>query len=124
VKTIGWGFASLALATVIGAFGTHALRGVLSDSALAVFQTGQQYHVTASFALIALGLVQSRRSGPSLTLPVRLLGAGSVVFSGSLYALALTGVRAWGAVTPAGGVLIITSLTWAAVAAFRAKPLD
>jgi len=119
MKPFGWGFASLALATMIGAFGTHSLRGRIDESALTVFQTGQQYHVTGSLALILIGLLQVAKPNLSLVRPAFILGIGIIVFSGSLYALALTGVRVLGAVTPIGGLCMIVAYAWTAWSAFR-----
>jgi len=119
MKSVGWGFASLALATMIGAFGTHSLRGHIDESALTVFQTGQQYHVTGSLALILVGLLQVAKPNLNLTRPAVLLGIGIVVFSGTLYALALTGIRILGAITPIGGPCMIVAYAWTAWSAFR-----
>ena len=121
MKPVGWGFASLALATMIGAFGTHSLRGRIDESALTVFQTGLQYHVTSSLALVLIGLLQLAKPNLNLARPVIFLGVGIIVFSGSLYALALTGVRALGAVTPIGGLCMIVAYAWTSWAVLQ-KP--
>jgi uncharacterized membrane protein YgdD (TMEM256/DUF423 family) len=113
-----WG----ALAVAFGAFGAHALRTRLPPDLMAVWTTGAQYHLVHAAVLLALALAD-RAGVPSLRLPYRILAAGSVLFSGSLYALALSGIRGSGAVTPVGGVLLLAgwlSLCWAGT--FRRGP--
>lgn len=83
---------------------------------LAVFQTGQQYQVYASLALMLVGLAVKGRPGKWAGW---LIGSGMFVFSVSLYALALSGVRLFGAITPIGGVLMIAGLAVAAVCALK-----
>lgn len=115
MKIVGFGFFYLALATALGAFGTHSLKKILTTEFLTIFQTGHDYQTVAAFALIGLGLAQGLWPLTRLRKPAIVLAAGSVVFSGSLYALALSGIKVWGAVTPIGGVLMIGSLlatTW------------
>ena len=105
---------SAGAAVVLGAFGAHGLRTVLSPEMLAVYETGVRYQMYHALALIAVGL-----AGTSLRNRERRLllgaswafGCGTVLFSGSLYALALTGLHALGAVTPAGGLAFIAG--WA-----------
>jgi uncharacterized membrane protein YgdD (TMEM256/DUF423 family) len=109
------------LAVALGAFGAHALRQRLPPDLLAVFQTGVQYHFYHALGLIAVGLLAQHLPASSL---VRWAGGlillGIVLFSGSLYALALSGVRALGAVTPIGGVAFIVAWLLVAVAVARA----
>ncbi len=105
------------LAVVAGAFGAHALRARLPADALAVFETGARYLMYHALALIALGVVRATAADGSAPAARTLDAAGwaflggSAVFSGSLFLLALTGVRAYGAVTPFGGVSLIVG--WA-----------
>lgn len=118
-----------ALAVGIGAFGAHGLRGKFdrdvaeslrtraeADRLLEVYETGVRYHIVHALALVAVGLVGavSRRHGGGLDAAGWLFLAGVVLFSGSLYALTLSGVRWLGAVTPFGGVALI--LGWLALA--------
>jgi uncharacterized membrane protein YgdD (TMEM256/DUF423 family) len=111
--------ASLAmfLAVALGAFGAHALKARLSADMAAVWQTAVQYHAWHALALFGLGLLMLHWPERSdLRLASWLLLAGIVLFSGSLYALALSGVRGLGAVTPVGGVLFLAGwlvLAWA-----------
>ena len=98
----------------IGAFGAHALRGSLTPEMLAVFETGVRYQMYHALAVIAIGLLAARLDKWLITLTGWLFTAGIVLFSGSLYALALTGATRLGAVTPIGGVLLL--LGWACLA--------
>ena len=108
--------ALLALAAVaLGAFGAHALKAWLAPDLAAVWQTAVQYHGWHALALLATGLVLLHRpdAGP-IALAGWLFLAGVLLFSGSLYALALTGTRGLGAVTPVGGLAFLAG--WAAFA--------
>jgi uncharacterized membrane protein YgdD (TMEM256/DUF423 family) len=114
---VSLGALSALIAVAAGAFGAHALAAALSAELLDAFQTGARYQMYHALALIALGLVLARFSlgGSSwLTAAGWLFLVGTVLFSGSLYALALTGVRQLGAITPLGGVAFL--LGWAALA--------
>ena len=98
------------LGVALGAFGAHDLRDTLDARALGWWQTAVDYQMWHAVALVALSAIRSVRTG----LPAALLGAGTLVFSGSLYAMALTGARWLGAVTPLGGLLMIAG--WALLA--------
>ena len=115
----------------VGAFGSHALRRSLSPERLATFETGVRYQLWHALGLFAVVLVGSVHPGGGPSGELVLVGdvpgeavwagwlfvAGIVLFSGSLYALALTGVRRWGVVTPSGGVCLLVGwllLAWAA----------
>ena len=102
------------LAVVLGAFGAHALRGRLSPEMLAVFQTGVQYHVYHALALILVSAIMGRMSGWLIQTAGWCFVAGIVLFSGSLYLLAATGVTVLGAVTPIGGLAFL--IGWACLA--------
>jgi uncharacterized membrane protein YgdD (TMEM256/DUF423 family) len=108
-----------AFAVAAGAFGAHALKSRLPADMQAVWSTAVLYHALHAIALLAVGvLLLMRPDAPAARLAAWLFIVGIVVFSGSLYALALTGVRALGAVTPLGGVAMIAgwlALAWAAV---------
>lgn len=111
------GAASALIAVAAGAFGAHALRDHLSTDMLAVWRTGAEYQMYHALALLAVGLILGRFSVDGsawLTAAGWLFVVGSVLFAGSLYALALTGITWLGAITPLGGVGFL--LGWAAVA--------
>lgn len=103
------------LGVAAGAFGAHALEGRVSRDLVRVFETGARYHLVHALALTFVGLASARWTDPLWTAAGWLFVVGVVVFSGSLYALALTGVRWLGAVTPLGGVAFLAG--WLAVAA-------
>lgn len=90
-----------------GAFGAHALRAKLEPRMLEVFETGARYQMYHAIALLGVAWVASRWPGSTATAAGWLLLAGTILFSGSLYAMALTGVRGLGAITPLGGVCFI-----------------
>ena len=95
------------LAVAAGAFGAHALRARLTADMLDVFQTGAQYQMYHALALLAVGILLGRFSVDGsawLVWSGWLFIAGTVLFSGSLYALSLTGVTWLGAITPLGGL--------------------
>ena len=105
------------LAVAAGAFAAHALRDRLSPDLLDVFQTGATYQMYHALALVAVGILLSRFSVSGstwLTVAGWLFLAGTFLFSGSLYGLALSGIRWLGAVTPIGGVAFL--LGWLALA--------
>jgi len=104
-------------AVAAGAFGAHALRARLAPDLLAVFETGARYQMYHALALLAVALLVGRWQVQQAVWAGWLFVAGTLVFSGSLYALALTGARWWGAVTPVGGVAFLAGwllLAWAA----------
>ena len=96
---------------MLGAFGAHGLRGRLSPEMLAVFETGVRYNMYHALAILAVGLMMPTFGGWILRAAGWAFTAGIVLFSGSLYALALTGVTTLGAITPLGGVAFL--IGWA-----------
>lgn len=105
------GSASALVAVATGAFGAHGLRARLSPDLLAVFETAARYQMYHALALLAVGWAVTRWPGPW---PVRagwLFALGTLLFSGSLYALALSGMRWLGAVTPLGGLAFLAGWT-------------
>ena len=106
------------LAVALGAFGAHALKQRLSADMLAVYETAVQYHFYHTLALLAVAVlmvngVQGLKLGGVLFL------VGTVIFSGSLYALALSGVKILGAVTPIGGLCLLAGWACLAYAAIK-----
>jgi uncharacterized membrane protein YgdD (TMEM256/DUF423 family) len=110
----GLGAFSGALAVALGAFAAHGLRSRISTDALATFETGARYHMYHALALLAVAWAIGRWPGTWATTAGWLFVAGTVLFPGSLYLLAVTGVRALGAITPFGGLAFI--LGWLALA--------
>lgn len=105
------------LGVAAGAFGAHALKGRLGADMLVVFETGARYQMYHALALLAVGWACTRWPGAVLTASGWLFVAGTVLFSGSLYALSLSGVRSLGAITPVGGLAFLAGwlcLAWAA----------
>jgi uncharacterized membrane protein YgdD (TMEM256/DUF423 family) len=98
----------------LGAFGAHGLRGRLSPEMLAVFETAVRYQMYHAFALLLTSLLMARMGGWLMTAAGWSFLAGIVLFSGSLYALALGGVPVLGAITPLGGLAFLAG--WACLA--------
>ena len=98
---LGAGALMAALGVACGAFGAHGLRAVLGAAELGWWQTAVQYQMWHAVALVALALL------PRPRLPALLLAGGILIFSGTLYLMALTGWRWLGAVTPLGGLMLI-----------------
>jgi uncharacterized membrane protein YgdD (TMEM256/DUF423 family) len=110
------------LAVLIGAFGAHGLKGRVSAELLDVYDIGVRYHFYHALALLALataatGLWKSRWTAAAAGAWI----AGILLFSGSLYALALTGVRWLGAITPMGGVAFVAGWVCLLLAALATR---
>jgi len=102
---------------VAGAMGAHGLGARLSADQLAVFETAVRYHLVHALALFAAAWAVTQWPGPAARVSGWLFGAGIVLFSGSLYLLALTGRAAFGALAPLGGVSLLAgwlALAWSA----------
>jgi uncharacterized membrane protein YgdD (TMEM256/DUF423 family) len=105
----------LALATIFGAFGAHALRGSLPADRLEVYETAVRYHFFNALGLLGIGLALRSVDALLLRWSAVLVLTGVVLFSGSLYALTFGAPRALGVVTPVGGLALIAG--WIAFAA-------
>lgn len=116
-----WGGVMLALGVGIGAFGAHGLQGKLDAYSMDIYQRAVLYHYVHALGLLLVGaLAASNAISPTLARWAGLLLLiGIVFFSGSLYILALTGNRTWGAVTPIGGVCIIAGWVVLAVSGLK-----
>lgn len=125
-RIILFGAICAGLAVAIGAFGAHALEGRVSAEMLANYETGARYHFYHSLGMLAVGMLALIRADRATTDPVLtrlrwsavLMLTGIVLFSGSLYTMALTGETWLGAVTPFGGVAFLAAwglLAWAAL---------
>ena len=108
------------LGVAAGAFGAHALSARVPEELLTVFETGVRYQMYHGLALVALAAVAARWPDPLWGVAGALFAVGIVVFSGSLYTLAVTGVRWLGAVTPVGGLAFLAGWAVAGVAGWRA----
>ena len=111
------GAINAALAVAAGAFAAHGLRGRLEARALEVFETGARYHMYHALAMVLAALIATsgaRTAG-------WMFQGGIVLFSGSLYALALTDVKVLGAITPLGGLAFLAGWGWLAVSALRGR---
>lgn len=107
------------IGVALGAFAAHALKGRLSADLLAVFETGVRYQMYHALALLAVGWACTRWPGTVLTTGGWLFVAGTVLFSGSLYALSLSGARGWGAIAPIGGIAFLAGWISLALAAWK-----
>ena len=111
------GSVSALVAVALGAFAAHGLKARLAPDMLAVFETGVRYQMYHALALLAAAWAATRWPGPFATASGWLFLAGTLLFSGSLYALALGGPRWLGPVTPLGGMAFLAGwacLAWAA----------
>lgn len=108
-----------ALAVLFGAFAAHGLKGRLSFDMLAVFDTGARYHLTHALAMGLAALAAQGAAAKRANTAAALFLAGIVLFCGSLYLLALTGITAFGLVTPLGGLAFVAG--WLTLAAASVK---
>lgn len=115
------GALSGAIAVAAGAFGAHALRARVEPRLLEVFETGARYQMYHALALLAVAWATTRWPGSLTTAAGWLFVAGTLIFSGSLYTMTFTGIRALGAITPVGGVCFIGGWLCLALAAMRAR---
>lgn len=109
------------LGVAAGAFGAHALGDRLPPDLLDVFTTGARYHTYHALALICVGIAADVRPDRLWEVAGWLFTAGILIFGGSLYALALTGLRWLGAITPLGGVCFLAGWAAFAWAALRSR---
>ena len=101
------GSISAFLAVALGAFAAHGLRTRLSPEMFNIFEVGVRYHMYHALALLAVAWASTRWPGGSITAAGWLFLAGTIIFSGSLYLLSLTGLRWLGAITPVGGLAFL-----------------
>ncbi|MFZ6818721.1 DUF423 domain-containing protein [Undibacterium sp. Ji22W] len=113
---------NLFIAIAAGAFGAHGLKNILSSDMLAIWQTAVQYQMLHGLALFALASLSPRWPTRIIRRSAIAMLLGILLFSGSLYALALSGIRMLGAITPIGGLAFLfawATLLWAAVSKKR-----
>jgi uncharacterized membrane protein YgdD (TMEM256/DUF423 family) len=117
--SLGAGFALLSVA--IGAFAAHALKTKLSTEMLAIFEIGARYQMYHALGLIAIAWAFSQWNSQLVLAAGWLFVAGIAIFSGSLYALSLTGIRQLGMITPIGGLAFIIGWFLLVLAALRSQ---
>ena len=114
---IAAGAINMFIAVGCGAFGAHGLKRMMSEEMLAIWHTAVTYQVMHALGMIAIALLMPRMAGAAMRWAGNLMLAGIIVFSGSLYLLALTGTRILGAITPLGGAAFLAAwllVAWAA----------
>jgi uncharacterized membrane protein YgdD (TMEM256/DUF423 family) len=116
------GALNMLVAVGAGAFGAHGLKRVLSAEMLAVWQTAVTYQVAHALGMLAIAALSPRYGSALWSASGWTMFAGIVIFSGSLYLLALTGIRWLGAITPVGGAAFLAAWAMMAWAAWRAGP--
>ncbi len=97
----------LTLAVAIGAFGAHGLKSHISVDMMQVYKTGVEYHFYHALGLLMVGVLSMSMPSGYIKWSAILLSVGIILFSGSLYALATTGIKSLGAITPLGGLSFI-----------------
>ncbi|NNE47040.1 MAG: DUF423 domain-containing protein [Rhodothermales bacterium] len=115
------GSIAASISVLAGAFGAHALSDVLGERA-DVYETAARYHMYHALALVLVGLLVRRYESKMIRNAGWLFLAGIIVFSGSLYTLAITNDGLWGAVTPVGGVLFVAAWLMMGVGVWKAPP--
>jgi uncharacterized membrane protein YgdD (TMEM256/DUF423 family) len=123
-KFMLFGTISAFIGVAAGAFGAHGLGSRLTADLLAVYETGVRYELFHALALLFVGLAAARWPSRHWTRAGWSFVAGTVLFSGSLYALALTGTRGLGAITPIGGICFLMGWIFTGWAAWRATPVS
>lgn len=109
----------MALAVLLGAFGAHTLKNSLAPEMLTVYKTGVEYQFYHAIGLLIIGLIGFHIDSKWLKRSGLLLTLGILLFSGSLYVLALTGIKVIGAITPIGGVSFVLGWIFLAVAVWK-----
>lgn len=114
----------MALAIIIGAFGAHALKNIASEYQLSIIATGVKYQLAHGVAVLIIAFVHHHFPVKMIKVTAVLLAIGIILFSGSLYLLALTEVRLLGVITPIGGSMLILAwlaFAWSALRGFNQK---
>lgn len=109
------------ISVIAGAAGTHALRDTIDASALRTFETAARFQMYHALALLGVGILSMRWQTRILTVSAILFTTGILLFSGSLYILALSGIGIFGAIAPIGGISLMAGWAILAYAAFRAR---
>lgn len=115
------GSLNMLVSVALGAFGAHGLKSKLSEDMLAVYQTGVHYHMVHALGILLIAALSLKLpTSPLVNLSGWLLFVGIILFSGSLYALSISGIRILGAITPFGGVAFLIGWLLLAYAAIKA----
>ncbi|OFX59991.1 MAG: hypothetical protein A2066_06890 [Bacteroidetes bacterium GWB2_41_8] len=109
----------MALGVLLGAFGAHALKKILSPEMLAVYNTGVEYQFYHALGLLLVGLIGFRNESKWIRWSGIALFTGIVLFSGSLYFLAFTGIKVLGAITPFGGISFVAGWVCLGIALYK-----
>ena len=112
------------LSVSIGSFGAHGLKSDLGEDLLAIFETAARYQMYHSLAIIFLGLIMNSFQSPLFDWSGWLFILGTLLFSGSLYLLVLTGIKTFGAITPIGGICLLAGWVFLAIGAYKASNLN
>jgi len=115
------GSLSACVAVALGAFAAHALKEKLPADLFNIWEVGVRYHLYHALGLIAVGWVAAQFPGSPIATAGWLFVAGTILFSGSLYVLSLTGIRWLGAITPIGGVCFLAGWLWLAWSIWRSS---
>ncbi len=108
------------IAVALGAFAAHGLKQQLDPYSLDIWQTAVDYHMTHALGLILIGII-ARTLDINLSKPGFIMFTGILLFSGSLYALSLSGIKTLGMITPLGGLCFLTAWAWLAASIARQK---
>lgn len=109
----------LASAVAIGAFGAHGLKAHLSPEMLTVYKTGVEYHFYHALGLLLVGVLAYSFPAIQLKWSAMFLATGIILFSGSLYVLAITGIKWLGAITPLGGLSFVAGWVFLFLAVWK-----
>ena len=109
----------MALGVLLGAFGAHALKNIISPEMLAVYKTGVEYQFYHALGLLLIGLIGFQVKSKYLRWSGLFITIGIILFSGSLYVLTLSGIRALGAITPIGGLSFVAGWIFLAIAIIK-----
>jgi len=118
------GAISGALAVLLGAFGAHLLKNMISPDMLEVYNTGIQYQFYHTFALLVASILMKLHPSKNLKWSGYLFIAGITIFSGFLYLLAITGTKAFGMIVPVGGLMFVAGWIFLLIHVLNIRPLS
>jgi uncharacterized membrane protein YgdD (TMEM256/DUF423 family) len=113
------GSLNMFLSVALGAFGAHGLKSKISADMLTIYQTGVHYHMIHALGIIAVALTSKLTTAAPVSWAGWSMLIGIVLFSGSLYALSITGIKLLGAITPLGGVAFLLGWLLLAYTAYK-----